>query len=154
EHVASGEPVVDTEISAAVVDRAVRLGRDYLLPHALAAFSAMGVNEKVADARHMWGNICRRSAYAAHSAHGGPKITRRDIQNWNRRRFPLATDMDHAVSLLVTEGYLRPVAGPCQTGRGHKSPSYEVNPLALKRDTRAHCAQRTHLDEENVKGDA
>jgi hypothetical protein len=43
----------DLTIDQGTVERAIRLGRDYLLPHALAAFQLMAADPKVEDARRV-----------------------------------------------------------------------------------------------------
>jgi hypothetical protein len=110
---------------------AIALGQDYLLPHAQAAFGLMGADERVESARHVWESITRHCAYSAHSAYAPPTLSRRDIHNLNRRRFPAVEELDPVLELLVGRHLIRPLEGSGQPGRGHRSPAYEVSPLAL-----------------------
>jgi replicative DNA helicase len=139
-----------TTISAATVSAAVQIGRDYALPHALAAFGLMGADKKTEDARRVWENIRRRCASSAHSADAPSRVTRRDIHSWNRRGFPSADQLDPVLEVLVRERYLRPVSDSGQPGKGHKSPAFLVNPLALAthgdETPRAHCSHSTHSE--------
>ena len=47
------------------VERAIRIGKDYLLPHAEAAFALMGADLRIDKARKLWASIVARSAYSA-----------------------------------------------------------------------------------------
>ncbi|MCI0460794.1 MAG: DUF3987 domain-containing protein [Gemmataceae bacterium] len=149
----------EATVSEATVSAAVQIGRDYALPHALAAFGRMGADKKTEDARRVWLKIRRRGASSAHSADAPSRVTRRDIHNWNRRGFPSAEQLDPVLAVLVRERYLRPVSGSGEPGKGHKSPAFLVNPLALAApgaDTpRPHCAHSAHREGNGGKsGDA
>ena len=138
-------------IDAETVAAAIALARDYFLPHAQAAFAQMGADGKIADARHVWANIARRrNEFSECSENGGACLSRRDIHQWNRRRFPNVEALDPVLALLVDRYYLRPIQGNGVPGRGHASPRYEVNPMALATFTeeapRSHCTQRTHSE--------
>jgi hypothetical protein len=132
------------------VEAAVRLARDYFLPHAQAAFALMGGDARTANARHVWASIARQSESAECSENGVRVVSRRDIHQWNRRRFPNVQELDPVLAVLVDRYYLRPAEGTGQAGRGHASPRYLVNPLALaafsEEDARTHCTQRSHSD--------
>jgi hypothetical protein len=133
EHIACGRAQWEAEIDAATVEAAIRLGQGYFLPHALAAFGIMGADPRIQDARHVWGSICRRSvSHVSHVSVGPPliRVSRRDLHNWNQKRFPAVAELDEALTLLVREGYIRLVVDSGQKGRGNKSPLYEINPLA------------------------
>jgi hypothetical protein len=140
-------------IDRPTVEAAVRIGRDYLLPHARAAFGLMGADTKAETARAVWHWIAaeavRLSEYSEYSESAPPRFSRRAIHQGNRRRFKTVDELDPMLQMLVREGYLRPAgqvgAGP---GRGKRSPDYEVNPLAVAafRDAtpRTHCTHCTH----------
>jgi hypothetical protein len=138
----------DTPISGETALAAIRLGRDYLLPHAKIAFGIMGADERLEKAKAVWENLCRVSEYGEYSESAPPTVSRRDIHQQNRRQFSSVKDLDPVLTLLVDWGYLRPVPGTGDTGRGHASPKYLVNPLALatfrKGGPRTHCTHRTH----------
>jgi hypothetical protein len=158
--IAEGKDWCNTPISGDTAAGAIALGRDYLLPHAQAAFVEMGADERLESARRVWESIVRRlgSADAAHSAHGGPCVSRRDLLNWNRRAFPSVEQLDPVIEYLCGTYYLRPIEDPTrQPGRGHKSPTYEVNPLALAEPgppVRTERTERTESTEEDSLGDA
>jgi hypothetical protein len=141
----------DVPIDRHTVEEAIRLGRDYLLPHAKVAFGLMGADEKLEQARHVWANLCRASAYSAHSAYAPLSVSRRDIHNQNRRQFVSAKEIDPVLTILMERGYLRSIPGTGETGRGHSSPKFHINPLALgkfqKGDPRTHCAHCAHSPE-------
>jgi hypothetical protein len=121
-------------IAAATVDSAIRLGRDYLLPHAQAAFGVMGANPRTETARRVWEVVCQRMpSECSEVSEGAPLlVTRRDIHQWNRRRFAGGVDeMDPVLDLLERHNLIRPRPGTGQPGRGHRSPEYEVSPAAL-----------------------
>src|SRR5262249_30304225 len=110
----------------------------------------MGADPRIEKARTLWASITERCAYSAYSAHTPPTVTRRDLHNWNRRAFPTATELDPIIELLGDLFYLcAPTEQPGRAGRGHKSPQYLVNRLALaaaQSAPRTHCAQRTHSE--------
>lgn len=125
EHAGDGAPW-ETPISGATMADAITMGHDFLVPHALAAFGEMGADPAVEDARHVLRWLDTR--------HDLESITRRDLHQSLRRRFPKPDDLDPAITLLVAHGYLRetaPEKRPTdQSPRGRKpSPRYDINPL-------------------------
>jgi Protein of unknown function (DUF3987) len=125
----------NTAISVETVQAAIILGRDYLLPHALAAFAQMGADAKVALARKVVDSIrqnCEYSEYSEYSEYAPPVVTRRDLHQWNRRAFKSVEGLDPILEVLVSAAYLRPPnEESSRPGRGHRSPSFEVNPSIL-----------------------
>jgi hypothetical protein len=120
-------------IGIETVAAAIRLGRYYLLPHALVAFELMRADERLDDAR-------RVLRWLAHSLNclnslkgsGIPKIKRSDVHAgvWGGSR--RAEDLDPVLELLVRHNYLRPAPEEQRPGPGRKpSPQYEVNVEAL-----------------------
>jgi hypothetical protein len=136
EHVACGQAQWEDVIDAATVEAAIRLGRRYFLPHAMGAFAVMGADEQVEDAHHVWSSICRRSVSHVSSNQALIRVSRRDLHNWNQKRFPTVTQLDSVLNILVKEGYIRLVSDSGQIGRGNKSPLYAINPLALAANSR------------------
>jgi hypothetical protein len=133
------------------VQTAARFGLEYLLPHAQAAFGLMATDPTMETARAVWETICKR--VCEHSAHSesasqGPTVTRRDIHQWSRRRFNQAKDADPVLEILERHHLIRPQPQVGQPGRGHPSPSYEINPAALDEfrmaEERSHCTHCTH----------
>jgi hypothetical protein len=146
-------------IEQETVSAAIAIGRDYLLPHAIAAFGLMGTDDKIEAAKHLWGWIVKAREDSECSERGAPLFSRRDLHQGNRRRFPKAEDIDPVIELLAKLGYIRPEPESGTPGRGHRSPTFQVNPLALaaaKKDTpRSHRTHCTHSDaDENDRGDA
>jgi hypothetical protein len=135
------------------VKAAIALGKFYFLPHARAAFGAMGADEDLENAKVLWASICKNlgNAHGAHSAHIPLRFSRRDAHNWNRRKFKRAEDLDPILTILSERTVLRLVPGSGAKGRGKKSPEYEVNPIAFaafwEMGGRPHCAHRAHFDD-------
>jgi replicative DNA helicase len=109
-------------ISADTFAGAVRLA-DYLVEHAQAVFDLMGADPRVDDARWLLDWISRTNQ---------TQFTRRDGHAAAPRgRFPKATSLDPALSLLEEHGWLRRVdADPVGPKGGRPaSPRFLVNPL-------------------------
>jgi replicative DNA helicase len=101
---------------------AIRLA-DYLVEHARAVFDLMGADLRVDDARWLLDWIARTRQV---------QFTRRDAHHAAPRgRFPKATDLDPALSLLQAHGYLRRVDADPSGPKGGRPPSprFLVNPL-------------------------
>src|SRR5262249_36228299 len=118
-------------VDGETAEHAVALGRDYLLPHAQAAFGLMGADARVEKARRLWEAVRRRCEDKEYSEDAPPRASRRDLHQWVRRQFERAEEVDPAIELLVDHYYLRPVEGGGAPGRGHRSPEDEVSPKAL-----------------------
>jgi hypothetical protein len=117
------------------VAAAIRLGKDYLLPHAQAAFGLMGADERLEDAQAVAAWLGRNSVDSVDSARGVCVVSKRDIHGAFRSHFKTAEAVDPVLKLLVEAGYLRPVPQPKREGPGQPpSPRYEVNPL-LRQDS-------------------
>ena len=101
---------------------AVRLA-GYLVDHARAVFDLMGADPRVDDARWLLDWIART---------GQTQFTRRDAHRAAPQgRFPKATNLDPALSLLEEHGYLRRVDADPSGPKGGRPPSprFLVNPL-------------------------
>jgi hypothetical protein len=137
-------------VSETTVATAIRLVRDYLLPHAQIAFGIMGADSRSDEARKVWLSIVRHVSNSEGSEYSesAPTLSRRDIHQLNRRQFPTADDLDPVLEVLQRLGHLRLVSDSGTPGRGHKSPSFDVNPLALavakKASPRTQRTQCTH----------
>jgi replicative DNA helicase len=95
----------------------------YLVEHARAVFDLMGADPRVDDARWLLDWITRT---------GQVQFTRRDAHvAAPRGRFPKATNLDPALSLLEEHGYLRRVDADPSGPKGGRPPSprFLVNPL-------------------------
>jgi replicative DNA helicase len=95
----------------------------YLVEHARAVFDLMGADTRVDDARWLLDWISRTNQV---------QFTRRDAHlAAPRGRFPKATNLDPALSLLEEHGYLRRVDADPSGPKGGRPPSprFLVNPL-------------------------
>jgi hypothetical protein len=120
-HVAQHEDALVMPVSEDAVVHAIGIA-EYLVAHARAAFSLMGADPAIEDAKHVLRRILDD---------GRDRITKRDIfRRAQSERFERADDLDPPLRILVDRGYLRevevPVEGP-KKGRP-PSPTYEVNP--------------------------
>jgi len=110
-------------ISRDTLTAAIRLA-DYLIEHARAVFDLMGADPRTDDARWLLDWITRTNQI---------QFSRRDAQMATPRgRFPKATDLEPALSLLEEHRYLRrvdpePTRDPHGRGRP-ASPRFLVNP--------------------------
>ena len=114
----TGNPVA-TQIEEETVQGAIEIGR-YLIPHAKAAYFAMGSDPSIDLARKLlnWLTASERKEF-----------TKRDAYQIFRGIVHAVDDLDDPLSLLERHGYIRPVDRG-HTGRGRKpSPRYEINPL-------------------------
>jgi replicative DNA helicase len=123
-------------ISESTVAKAIRFGRDYLLPHALAAFAVMGSDPRLDDARRVlkWLNslICLNCLNAPPLF-----VTKSQIHSavFGGRRS--VDEVDEVICLLEKHNYFREVQEQQDFShrRGRKpSTRYEVNPLIQKGD--------------------
>lgn len=107
------QPPVTVETMAA----AIEIG-DYLIAHAQTAFGLMGADPVVEDARHV-----RRWLQVQDVA----TISKRDLHQGVRSRFPRVDAMDSVLALLLNHGYLREQPSDAAGRPGRKpSPIYEV----------------------------
>jgi hypothetical protein len=115
-------------ISGSTVNAAICLGRDYLLPHAQAAFGLMGADPRIEIARAVLEWIARSGESSEYSKSTPPSVSRRDVHQGCRRKFQSVDDVDPILELLVKYCWLRPY-GDGKKGRGgNPSPRYHVNP--------------------------
>jgi replicative DNA helicase len=117
-------------ISRDTFTAAIRLA-DYLIEHAQAVFDLMGADPRIDDARWLLDWIARTNQV---------QFSRRDAHRAAPRgRFPKATDLEPALSLLQEHGYLRrvdPEPSRDPHGRGRPpSPRFVVNPLPRAAET-------------------
>jgi replicative DNA helicase len=104
---------------------------DYLVEHARAVFDLMGADPRVGDARWLLDWITRTNL---------AQFSRRDAHMATPRgRFPKATDLEPALTLLEEHGWLRrvdPEPSRDPKGRGRPaSPRFLVNPLHVSTET-------------------
>lgn len=110
-------------IAADTVRDAARIGFDYLLPHARAAFFTMGLNENVANARHLLKWLLKEKV---------ERFQKRDLHQSNRGKFKSVDDLDPVIALMERHYLIRPLPTKDRGGRGRKpSPWFELNPQLL-----------------------
>jgi replicative DNA helicase len=113
---------ISTYIDGVSMVRAIALGR-YLVPHARAAFSSMGTDERTAAAKQVLKFAARRRT---------SPFSRRDVQQHfrNNERLNDAEKLAAALTLLVERNFIREAPQPPVSGPGRRpTPKYEVNPL-------------------------
>lgn len=129
-------------VSVATVAAAIRLGRDYLLPHAQAAFGVMAADGRTEDARRvlLWVVREERAEFKRWELH-------KDLKS--QGRFPRVEDLNEPLKLLADHGYVRLRPAPTRQGPGRPAdPVYEVNPLW---DRRVNRANRENASEEAIQ---
>jgi hypothetical protein len=110
------------KVSVDVVRRAVRLVREYLIPHAKAAFGLMGADPKVEAARKVLAHLVRNPDVV--------EFTRTEIWKPLRGTFRDPAQLDTPLALLVTLNYLRPRTPSRPKGTPGPNPvRFRVNPL-------------------------
>ena len=122
----------DVPISQETVANAIRIGR-YLIPHAKAAFAAMGADAAVEHAKTILRWINHQNVR---------HFTKRDVHQALRARFRRVEELDAPLALLLSHEYIRKPPEPTNAGPGRKpSPMFEVNPLWASQNT--HNPQNT-----------
>jgi hypothetical protein len=119
-------------ISEPTARAAIRLGRDYLLPHAKIAFALMGADAGVEDARRIFRWLVKtvnRETVKTVKEVPAREVTLRDIHARVFGGSRDAKEVMRAVAVLIQHGYFRDItpaeqAGPWNTRRRH----YAVNP--------------------------
>jgi replicative DNA helicase len=110
----------DSEIAPETMQAAVQLGH-YFRGHALAAYTLMGSDGKVAAAKKVWTAICR---------HRLKTFKASLLWTYVRRSFGKPEELYEILNTLVDLGYIRLLAMPDRGGPGKPpSPVYEANPL-------------------------
>ena len=114
----------DQPITADTFADARDLG-EYFTTHAKAAYDTIGADPATADAKALldWTRNTDTTRFAA-----------RDAQPALRSRFKKVTDLDPALRVLETHGWIRRLPAPPRGGRGRPvAPLFEVHPDALDR---------------------
>jgi hypothetical protein len=109
----------DTPITPATLDAATQIS-DYYTQHAKAAYDTIGADPATADARAIldWARNTRACRFAA-----------RDILPSLRQRFAKVTDLNPALAILESRGWIRRLPAPPQQGRGRPAaPAWETHP--------------------------
>ncbi len=121
-HLAAGSSVL-AQVSVQTLERAITLG-DYLIGEAKATLDLMGADEDLAGARHLLKWI---------QSNEMSEFSRSRAQQENRARFERADDIDPAIQILQSNGWIRVIdesEGESRAPGRPKSPRFEVNPRA------------------------
>jgi DNA polymerase-1 len=114
-------------ISESTVLTTIRLGQEYLLPHAIAAFGLMGADARTEKAKTLLNWILRETKEGKQPE----QFSRRDAHRALGRRIGRVDELDPVLELLVKHNYTRPKEMQWRPGSGRReSQLYEVNPLA------------------------
>lgn len=111
-----GNPA-EIPISPEVMAGAISIA-EFLSAHAVAAYQIMGANDEYEGARYLWKRI---------SSTGRDEMSKRDLFNTCKGRYRRVEDMEPALQMLVSMGYLREIEVP--TG-GRPTKKLFVNPRA------------------------
>jgi hypothetical protein len=108
----------DEAVEAAVVDRAIEIGR-FLIPHAQAAYALLDADPDADGAKKLLRWI-RRKALSG--------FTSRDALEGISKRYRSSACVERSLNLLVERGHVRAVAMPAKPVRGRPaSQVFEVN---------------------------
>jgi hypothetical protein len=141
-------PAIDAETAEA----SIRIGRDYLLPHALAAFALMGANPHVSEAKRLLAWLSN-SVNCVNSVTRDGKISKRDMHAKVFGGQYCSEEVDAVVGLLVKRGYLRLFVEPQRQGAGRKpSPRYEIHPSVLQAASWSQNSQNSQNREPGEEG--
>jgi hypothetical protein len=125
----------NASVSGATALAAITLARDYFLCHARAAFGLMGANEKVEDAKHVMRWLRANYGKSGDSGPGAVRLSKRDIYQGCKGRWPTVDQLEPALDLLARHHYLHPLPAEGRPGPGRRpSPEYLVNPRWLNSD--------------------
>jgi hypothetical protein len=112
-------------ISGETAEAAIALGRDYYLPHARAAFGAMGADERAKDAARVVGWLAARHKSETLKLWKGVRvISKADIHTQVFGGSRSVDEVGAIIAVLVEHGYLR------NAGAGWRRDGqvFEVNP--------------------------
>jgi hypothetical protein len=142
--------VTNLEIDAAMVQNAITICKDYLLPHAEAAFGVMCAHEQTEDARRAvaWLTANLNSLNCLNrSGESWPRVVKRS--ELHERVFGGRRTVDEVtavVEVLVKHGFLDPVEEEPRQGRGRKpSTRFAVNPLLAANPNAANGSEKTAI---------
>jgi hypothetical protein len=149
--VTSGER--QAEVAEPTARAAIRLARDYLLPQARAAFSLMGANARVEDAKQVLRWVRANCANSAKRIQGGARLSKRAIFEGCKGRWPTVTQLVPILDLLAQHHYLVPLPEKEHPGRGRKpSPEYLINPRGLRDQAAGVPESDSHNSQNSAEG--
>jgi hypothetical protein len=113
-------------VSESTANAAIRLGREYLVPQALAAFGLMGADARTERAKRLLAWIRRTGNTQGKPLH---RFSRRDAHRALGRHIDKVDELEPVLELLAKHHFIRPMPMPRQAGPGQKaSQVYDVNP--------------------------
>lgn len=124
-HVADNFPNWDVPIGLETAEKAVRLAKGYLVPHAKAAFYLMGADEQAEKTKRILRWIVQK---------GVAEFSKRQVHYDLQGTFKRADELDIPLRILVERNYIREREIPQEEGKaGRKpSPNFEVNPSLMQ----------------------
>jgi replicative DNA helicase len=111
-------------IDTATVEAAIQIGQ-YLIPHAKAAYSEMGMDEQLADARYLLRWIERQ---------GAQTFTKREAFEGTKGTFKKVEALEPALTMLQAHNFIRQLPN-LRSGPGRRSDTYDVNPLIASQNS-------------------
>jgi hypothetical protein len=118
---------VTAPVGGTTAANAIRLAKEYLLPHARAAFALMSTSELVADAMH-----ALKWIRGHHKAGGEARLSKRDIFRGCEGHWPTVAELEPVLRLLEQHHYLKALPPSERPGPGRRpSVEYLVNPRGL-----------------------
>jgi len=118
----------------------VRIVREHLIPHALAAFDLMGVDDKTENAKHLLAWLRSK---------GKDTFTKREAHKANESRFRQAAQLDPALGILEERHYIRRIDPPSGSRRGRPpGPKFEVHPVLHTSDKKDNTDKKPAPGEE------
>jgi hypothetical protein len=130
-HLADSRDPPSLMITKSAAERACRVGGEYYVPHAVAAYGLMGADPALEHARGVLAWLKEH--------HDGGKCSKRTIWQGLRRRvrqFQRPHELDAPLAVLVERNFLREQPASERRGAGRKSsPLYEINPALLNSDS-------------------
>jgi hypothetical protein len=132
------------------VEAAIRIGRDYFLPHARAALELMGADPRIADAKRVlrWLADPANSVKSVKSVKGVRVLSQRDVRALILGSHRTDEESDGVIRLLLNRGFMRPYIEEAKSGPGRKpSPKYEIHPSVFKAGPPSHNSQNSQNDE-------
>jgi hypothetical protein len=118
EHMTDG---VRLQMNADTVRSAVKLAKEYFIPHARAAYAEMGVDPEIEAARYTWDVIQNK---------GQVTFTKSEVWRWTKGKFERVEPLTKALTILAERNYLRELPPPDKKGVGRRLVRFEVNPLS------------------------
>jgi hypothetical protein len=135
-HQVSNPERQDTEIDAETVESAVRIGKDYLLPHAFAAFGIMSADERIGDLKRVLAATRANPSFKNRDGHqmnlvnlmnGAGLLKRHDVHARVLGSRHTTEYVQSVMVLGVERGYFRyHLAGKASNGRANVV--FEVHP--------------------------